>query len=325
MLGVALLAAAGGCGEREGEDLLPDHRAGGEGASTESEPEGHSDLAGEPAPDDAVAVLAPLQTCPRCLVVHESTGASSFGDLGGFTIAMNAGEPFAQFLMNGPLPKDVEIVPYTGGVTHFLRNEKHAQQGYSFSEPFLATDQGGDPKVLLVADAGFNPYTSCLFTRGETVKKDAELVRKMVAASVRGWRISPPKCSDPAARQRGARAGHRRTRAWSAPDDVQYITKHASSLHRHGQRWTIPAMLTAAQLRAARALLGIDQRQLAALAGVSLPTIQRMEASDGTVRGVVDTLMKVVEALDAAGIELIGPGQPSRGEGRGVRMKEPGR
>ncbi|WP_024868151.1 helix-turn-helix domain-containing protein [Pseudoxanthomonas suwonensis] len=84
-------------------------------------------------------------------------------------------------------------------------------------------------------------------------------------------------------------------------------------------------MLTAAQLRAARALLGIDQRQLAALAGVSLPTIQRMEASEGTVRGVVDTLMKVVDALDAAGIELIGPGQPSRGEGRGVRLKEAGR
>ena len=82
-------------------------------------------------------------------------------------------------------------------------------------------------------------------------------------------------------------------------------------------------MISAAQLRAARALLGIDQRQLAALSGVSLPTIQRMEASEGTVRGVVDTLMKVVDALDAAGIELIGPGQPSRGEGRGVRLKEP--
>ena len=81
-------------------------------------------------------------------------------------------------------------------------------------------------------------------------------------------------------------------------------------------------MISAAQLRAARALLGIDQRQLAALAGVSLPTIQRMEASDGTVRGVVDTLVKVIDALDAAGIELIGPGQPSRGDGRGVRLKE---
>lgn len=81
-------------------------------------------------------------------------------------------------------------------------------------------------------------------------------------------------------------------------------------------------MISSAQMRAARALLGIDQRQLAALAGVSLPTIQRMEASDGTVRGVVDTLVKVIDALDAAGIELIGPGQPSRGDGRGVRLKE---
>ncbi len=82
-------------------------------------------------------------------------------------------------------------------------------------------------------------------------------------------------------------------------------------------------MITATQLRAARALLGIDQRALAAMAGVSLPTIQRMEASTGNVRGVVDTLTKIVEALDAAGIELIGNEQPSQGRGRGVRLKEP--
>lgn len=65
-------------------------------------------------------------------------------------------------------------------------------------------------------------------------------------------------------------------------------------------------MLTAGQLRAARALLGIDQKDLADKAGVSVQTIQRMEASDDIVRGVVETLMKVVEALDRAGIELIG-------------------
>lgn len=80
-------------------------------------------------------------------------------------------------------------------------------------------------------------------------------------------------------------------------------------------------MITAPQMRAARALLGFDQRQLAELAGVSLPTIQRMEASDGTVRGVVDSLTKVVEALDRAGIELIGEGAASREGGRGVRLK----
>jgi len=82
-------------------------------------------------------------------------------------------------------------------------------------------------------------------------------------------------------------------------------------------------MITSQQMRAARALLGIDQRQLAELAGLSAPTIQRMEASDGQVRGVVDTLVKVVTALEAAGIELIGENAPSIGAGRGVRLREP--
>lgn len=81
-------------------------------------------------------------------------------------------------------------------------------------------------------------------------------------------------------------------------------------------------MITAAQMRAARALLGIDQKRLAELSGVSLPTIQRMEASEGTVRGVVDTLTKVVEALNRAGIELIGENMPSTSGGRGVRLRD---
>lgn len=80
-------------------------------------------------------------------------------------------------------------------------------------------------------------------------------------------------------------------------------------------------MITGAQMRAARALLGIDQRQLAALAGLSLPTIQRMESSEGVVRGNVDSLMKLVDALAAGGIELIGEGAASTGSGRGVRLK----
>ena len=67
-------------------------------------------------------------------------------------------------------------------------------------------------------------------------------------------------------------------------------------------------MITSTQIRAARAMLGIDQKALADLAGLSLPTIQRMEASDGQVRGVVDSLVKVVQALEGSGIELIGEG-----------------
>ncbi|CAO3402805.1 helix-turn-helix domain-containing protein [Azospirillum sp. A26] len=82
-------------------------------------------------------------------------------------------------------------------------------------------------------------------------------------------------------------------------------------------------MITASQLRAARALLGIDQKTLAELAGLSVPTIQRMEASDGNVRGVVESLTRVVEALDLAGIELIGDNAQSVAGGRGVRLKTP--
>ena len=80
-------------------------------------------------------------------------------------------------------------------------------------------------------------------------------------------------------------------------------------------------MITAGQMRAARALLGIDQRNLADLAGLSLPTIQRMEASEETIRGNVDSLMKLVAALNTAGIELISEGGTSAGGGRGVRLK----
>lgn len=83
-------------------------------------------------------------------------------------------------------------------------------------------------------------------------------------------------------------------------------------------------MITAAQMRAARALVGIDQRRLAELSGVSLPTIQRMEASEGNVRGVIDTLTKVVDALQTAGVELIGEHARSEGTGRGVRLRNPG-
>lgn len=80
-------------------------------------------------------------------------------------------------------------------------------------------------------------------------------------------------------------------------------------------------MITASQLRAARALASLDQRALAEVAGLSVPTIQRMEASDGVIRGNVDSLTKLVSALENAGVELIGEGASSPGGGRGVRLR----
>ena len=80
-------------------------------------------------------------------------------------------------------------------------------------------------------------------------------------------------------------------------------------------------MITAQQLRAARALLGMDQRALAEACGLSLPTIQRMEASEGVIRGNVESLMKLIAALDAAGVDLINEGAVSEKGGRGVRLR----
>ena len=82
-------------------------------------------------------------------------------------------------------------------------------------------------------------------------------------------------------------------------------------------------MITAGQVKASRALLGIDQRKLAKVAGLSLPTIQRMEGSGGVIRGNVDSLMKLIAALDALGIELMSDNSVSSGGGRGVRLKRP--
>ena len=80
-------------------------------------------------------------------------------------------------------------------------------------------------------------------------------------------------------------------------------------------------MITAAQLKAARALLGIDQRTLAEAADLSVPTIQRMEGSDGAIRGNIDSLVKLIAALETAGVELISEGAVSESGGRGVRLK----
>jgi transcriptional regulator with XRE-family HTH domain len=80
-------------------------------------------------------------------------------------------------------------------------------------------------------------------------------------------------------------------------------------------------MISSGQLRAARALLGLDQKALAELAGLSVPTIQRMEASEDVIRGNVDSLMKLISALNASGIVLLGEGTASDGGGRGVRLK----
>jgi len=146
-------------------------------------------LLGRAQDADVVAVMSPIQMSPRSIMVHEKSGIKSFDDLKDVTLAMSGGATWAQFLQKKLPLKGVRIVPSPGGsVAQFLREEKFAQQAYVFSEPFVAKKAGGDPHNLMVSDLGFNPYTSVLICRRETIEKNPELVRKVVAASIAGWR-----------------------------------------------------------------------------------------------------------------------------------------
>lgn len=136
---------------------------------------------------DVVGVMAPMQHSPRCIMVHQSTGITGFDQLQDMTLAMNEGRTFAIFLKSKLKLDGVRIVPYGGSVAKFMIDEKFAQQGYVFSEPLVAKEQGGDPHSLMVSDLGFDPYSSCVAVKAKRIHDDPDLVKKFVAASRRGW------------------------------------------------------------------------------------------------------------------------------------------
>jgi NitT/TauT family transport system substrate-binding protein len=139
---------------------------------------------------DVVAVMAPLQDSPRCLMVHEESSIQTFADLATtplVTLSMNPGQPFAQYLKHRLPLENVPQEPYSGNISRFLLDRNYVQQAYSFSEPFLAEQQGAKPRLLMLSELGFNTYTSVLMTRAELLTSDAALVRSVVAASVKGW------------------------------------------------------------------------------------------------------------------------------------------
>lgn len=142
---------------------------------------------GQAAEADVVALMAPLQESPRCIMVHESSGIKSLAELANVTLAIGTGPAFFDYMkLKLPL-ENVETAAYPGSIGPFLANEHFAQQAYVFSEPFLVKEQGGTPISLMVSELGYNPYASLLVARRETITESPTLTQKMVRASVRGW------------------------------------------------------------------------------------------------------------------------------------------
>ena len=136
---------------------------------------------------NAVALLAPLQTSPRCIMVHESSGIETLHDLSNMTLGMSAGRAFALYMQKHLSMENVKLVGYPGSPAIFLNDENFGQQAYVFSEPFIAKQSGSDPKVLMVSDIGYNPYTSLLITTQDNLTANRDLIDRMVRASKQGW------------------------------------------------------------------------------------------------------------------------------------------
>ena len=137
---------------------------------------------------DVVALMAPYQVNPRCIVVHESSGIESIEQIANLTLALSQRPACSHFLRGKYEFPGVTIVPYHGSVSPLIADPRYALQGYCFSEPVIARQHGAQVRALMVSDTGFNPYASLLITRRELLERQPELVRALTQASVEGWR-----------------------------------------------------------------------------------------------------------------------------------------
>jgi len=134
-----------------------------------------------------VALLAPIRNSPRCILVREDSGVTELSGLKGMTLQANQGRPFLDFMKSKNLLEGVQVVPYGGSVAKLVADKNTAMQGYSFSEPFMAKQQGASVRVLMLSDIGYNPYASCLICTEEYLTANADIVSRMTAASQEGW------------------------------------------------------------------------------------------------------------------------------------------
>ena len=147
-----------------------------------------------------VALMAPIQQGPRCIMVRADSGIQSFEALKNITLQIDSGRPYVAFLKSkGLLDDSVKLAPYFGSVAQIVAGPGYAAQGYSFSEPFMAKQQGVEVNQLMMSQIGYNPYASLLVSTESYVKDHNEICKKMVQASVEGWQkylSDPNKTND---------------------------------------------------------------------------------------------------------------------------------
>lgn len=136
-----------------------------------------------------IGVFAVYQTNPQMIMCHAEKGFKTLKDVfqSGSTIALQNGLTYAQFLKKKYPSAKAKFVPYLGGLTNYLADKNFCQQGFITSEPLAAENARQPAKAFLIADEGFNPYTTVVAVRAETLRKDEATIRKAVAAIRTGW------------------------------------------------------------------------------------------------------------------------------------------
>jgi NitT/TauT family transport system substrate-binding protein len=138
---------------------------------------------------DVVALFAVFQTSPQGIMVHASRKLQKLEEVfHSGTLALETGPAYVAYLKKKFSWDGVKVVPYDGGVAHFLADPNYGQQCFVTSEPIAARQKGADPQVFLIADAGFNPYGTVVITRRELLQKSPDLVKSFVLATREGWR-----------------------------------------------------------------------------------------------------------------------------------------
>ena len=138
---------------------------------------------------DVVAIFAVYQTSPQGIMVHKARGFTKIDDVFTNPGTLEAEDVSWLKYLRGKFPgAPVKLTSNSPGIATFLAKSDLSKQCFITSEPLQALAASSDPQTFLIADAGYNPYTTVVIARGEMVRKDPETIRKMILALREGWR-----------------------------------------------------------------------------------------------------------------------------------------
>src|SRR3984957_14706240 len=137
-----------------------------------------------------VTVAAIFQKDPQVFLTHPESKVTKLQELKPLTLFVSKEgiSSYFQWLKSEYGFSEEKVRPYTFNPQPFIANKQSAMQGYVTSEPFAVEKSAAfKPGIILLADYGFNTYSTLIETRAEIIDKKADMVQRFVDASIVGW------------------------------------------------------------------------------------------------------------------------------------------